>query len=170
MSEPTTSPQPRPSGRLTLALMIPINLVLLPWIWFGRVVFGVGGWFILILTPVVLIVGVALLVTTLQAFTQPTRPRRLTAWERRWQWSVWLGLLVGGAFLPDFGDTEESYTSLLGRIAGRSDAANQTSLTIAMIGYGIAVVAWFGLVIALAVGRRSPGAAPGPAGGVRAAR
>ena len=60
--------------------MIPVNLLLVVWVWFGRVVFGVGGWFLFIcLFTVVPVVLVALLITTVLAFTQEGRPRALTA-------------------------------------------------------------------------------------------
>ena len=62
--------------RGVLLAMIPANLVLLLWVWFGRLAFGVGGWFLLILVPVVLVAGIGLVVTTILAFTQAARPRR----------------------------------------------------------------------------------------------
>lgn len=136
--------------------MIPLNLLLLAWAWFGRVVFGVFGWFALVLLPVVLVAGVALLITTILALTQPTRPRRLSRPEVFWQWMVWLGLFVFGTFLPDFGDTEESHVSVLTRAFGRSDALLSVSYTVAFSAAALVVVAWVGLLISLIAGRRRP--------------
>lgn len=143
--------------------MIPLNLLLLAWAWFGRVVFGVFGWFALVLLPVVLVVGVALLITTILALTQPTRPRRLSRPEVLWQWMVWLGLLVFGLFLPDFGDTEESHVSVLTRAFGRSDALLSVSYTVAFSAGALVVVAWVGLLISLIAGRRRPASGIGGA-------
>ena len=48
--------------------MIPVNLFLVLWVWMGRIVFGVGGWFLLVfLFSVVPVMLVALLVSTILA-------------------------------------------------------------------------------------------------------
>ena len=66
-------------GRVTLLAMIPVNVVLVLWVWIGRIVFGVGGWFFLIfLVSVVPVLLVALTLTTVLAYTQHGRPRSLT--------------------------------------------------------------------------------------------
>ncbi|MCW2772540.1 MAG: hypothetical protein JWN91_866 [Nocardioides sp.] len=142
-------------GRQTLLWMIPINLLLVVWVWIGRIVFGVGGWFILILlvsaVPVLL---VALLVTTLLAYTQHGRPRSLTTTQATAQLATWLALFVFGAFMPDFGDTEDSQLSLLTQVFGYSDALFDLSFTIALVAGGAAVVAYVVLLGSLVVARR----------------
>lgn len=143
------------SGRATLLLMIPLNLTLVAWLWVGRLVFGVFGWFALVLIPVVLIALVALLVTTVLALTQKRRPLGLSRAERRWQWTVWAALFIGGAVLPDFGDTADSQRSLLTQVFGFSDALFQASFTIAGVAAVVAVIAWVGLFVSLLHGHRA---------------
>ena len=53
-----------------------VDLLLIAWVWIGRIVFGVGGWFFLVfLISVVPVLLLAFLVTTVLAYTQPGRPR-----------------------------------------------------------------------------------------------
>lgn len=143
-----------PTGRVTLALMIPINLLMVPWVWIGRLVFGVFGWFAFILLPVALAVAVALLVTTIMAFTQKQRPRSLSRAEVGWQWLLWAALFAFGAFVPDFGDTEESYRSLLTQVFGYSDSLMNLSYGLSFGAGVVSVVAWLGLLISLSHGHR----------------
>ncbi|MBZ5736257.1 hypothetical protein K8Z61_17320 [Nocardioides sp. TRM66260-LWL] len=151
------------SGRRTFLLMIPINLLMVPWVWIGRVVFGVFGWFGLVLIPVALVVLAALTLTTVLAFVRKARPRGLTRVELIWQWLLWGALLVFGAVLPDFGDTEDSTRSALTQAFGYSDRLISLSFDLAVIAAGVAVVAWIGLLVSLLAGSRtqaisSPGA------------
>lgn len=142
-------------GRQTLLWMIPLNLLLVVWVWIGRIVFGVGGWFFLIfLVSVVPVLLVALLLTTVLALTQEGRPRALTPLQAWAQVVTWLGLVVLGAFMPDFGDTEDSNLSLLTQLFGYSDDLFDLSFTIALGGAGVAVVAYVVLLGALVFGRR----------------
>ncbi len=142
-------------GRQALLWMIPVNLVLVVWVWIGRIVFGVGGWFFLIfLVSVVPALLLGLLLTTVLALTQEGRPRALTPLQAWAQVVTWLGLVVLGAFMPDFGDTEDSQLALLTQVFGYSDALFDLSFTIALVGAGIAVVAWVVLLGALIFGRR----------------
>ncbi|GAA4128218.1 hypothetical protein GCM10022215_39480 [Nocardioides fonticola] len=145
---------PVATGRATLLLMIPLNLLLVPWVWIGRLVFGVFGWFAYFMLPVALIVAVAMTFTTILAFTQKRRPRSLSRAEVFWQWSTWAGLLALGTFLPDFGDTEESYRSALTQAFGYSDSLMNLSYSLSFGGAVVAVVAWIGLVISLLHGHR----------------
>ena len=144
------------TGRRTLLWMIPLDLLMVAWVWFGRVAFGVGGWFLLILlmTAVPLLL-VGFLVTTILAFTQPGRPRRLTPAQARAQWAVWAALFGAGLFCPDFGDTEDSATSALTQLFGYSDGLYNLSFGLALAFGGIAVVAWVVLLVTLTGGRRS---------------
>lgn len=141
--------------------MIPVNLLLVVWVWFGRLVFGVGGWFFLIfLISVVPVVLAALVLTTVLAFTQHGRPRALTAFQAWAQLLTWLSLLLFGAFCPDFGDTEDSEMSLLTQAFGWSRSLLDLSYTITIACAVAAVVAYAVLLASLVFARR---AAPVPA-------
>lgn len=144
-------------GRATLLWMIPLNLFLVAWVWFGRIVFGVGGWFIVVFVfTVVPVVLVAFLVTTILAFTQRGRPRALTSFQAVAQVLTWLALLVFGAFMPDFGDTTDSQLSLLTQVFGYSDGLYDLGFTIAILAAGAAVVAYLVLLCSLVFARREP--------------
>ena len=74
------------------------------WVWIGRIVFGVGGWFFLIfLFSIVPVVLIALILTTILAYTQDGRPRSLTPFQAWAQLLTWLGLFGFGAFCPTSG-------------------------------------------------------------------
>jgi hypothetical protein len=142
--------------------MIPINLFLVAWVWIGRLVFGVGGWFLLIfLVSVVPVVLVALVITTVLAYTQHGQPRALTGLQAWAQVVTWLALLVLGAFCPDFGDTAESERSLLTQVFGWSRAALDASYTITLAAVAVALVAWIVLLGSLVFGRREAPATMG---------
>lgn len=142
-------------GRRTLLWMIPVNLVLVAWVWLGRIVFGVGGWFFLVfLISVVPVAVIALLVTTVLAYTQDGRPRALTPLQAWAQLGTWAGLFVLGAFMPDFGDTEDSQLSLLTQVFGYSDALYDLSFLIALAGAVVALAAYAVLLSALLFARR----------------
>jgi len=140
--------------RATLWLMIPLNPLLCAWVWIGRLVFGVGGWFMLILIPVVLVLLVMLLITTALAFTQDGSPKALTGFQAVAQVGLWVALLVLGAAMPDFGDTDESRRSLLTQVFGYSDALYDASFTIALLAAAAALVGWLVLLLGLTAGRR----------------
>ena len=142
-------------GRATLLWMIPLNLLLVAWIWIGRIVFGVGGWFFLIfLVSIVPVVLIALILTTVLAYTQEGRPRSLTGTQAWAQLLTWIGLLGFGAFCPDFGDKEDSHASSLTQIFGHTDAMLDLSYTLT-IGFAVlTVVAYVVLLGALVFARR----------------
>ena len=143
-------------GRAVLLWMIPVNLLLVVWVWFGRLVFGVGGWFFLVfLFSVVPVVLVALIVTTVLAFTQHGRPRALTAFQAWAQLLTWLALLGFGAFCPDFGDTEESETSLLTQLFGWSRNVLDLSYTLTIACALAAFVCYVVLLSSLIFARRA---------------
>jgi len=133
--------------------MIPANLVLLAWAWFGRILFGVGGWFLLILVPVVALLFIGLVVTTVLAFTQGGSPKALTGPQAVAQLALWLGLFGFGLFLPDFGDTEGSEASFLTQVFGSSDRLIEASLVIAGA-FGLLAVAAYLMLLALLILRR----------------
>ncbi|GAA1140778.1 hypothetical protein GCM10009606_20320 [Nocardioides aquiterrae] len=141
--------------------MIPVNLLLVGWVWVGRIVFGVGGWFFLVfLFSVVPVVLVALVLTTVLAYTQPGRPRALTRFQAWAQLLTWLSLFLFGAFCPDFGDTEDSEVSLLTQVFGRSRGLLDLSYTITIGCALAAIAAYVVLLSSLVFARRQ---APVPA-------
>ena len=141
--------------------MIPVNLLLVVWVWFGRIVFGVGGWFFLVfLFSVVPVVLLALIVTTTLAYTQQGRPRSLTAFQAWAQLLTWVSLFLFGAFCPDFGDTEDSETSLLTQVFGWSRGLLDLSYTLTLAFALAAFVAYVVLLGSLVFARRE---APQPA-------
>lgn len=140
--------------RVTLWLMIPLNLFLCAWVWFGRLVFGVGGWFLFILIPIVLVLLVMLIVTTALAFTQDGSPKALTGFQTISQVALWLSLFVLGAVMPDFGDTEDSQRSLLTQAFGYSDDLYDTSFLLALVTATTSLIAWVVLLVSLTATRR----------------
>lgn len=143
------------TGRTTLLWMIPLNLLLIAWVWFGRIAFGVGGWFLLVfLFSVVPVLLIGLLISTILAYTQPGRPRHLTGAQRAAQWATWLGMFAFGLFCPDFGDTEDSHVSALTQVFGPSERLLDLSYTLTITAAGFTVVAWVGLMVTLIGGRR----------------
>lgn len=135
--------------------MIPVDLVMVVWVWIGRIVFGVGGWFVLLLlVSVVPVLLIAFLVTTILAFTQPGRPRALTTGQAWAQIVTWLGLLVAGAFMIDFADNDDSQRSLLTQAFGYSDDLYDLSFLITIAAAGVAVVGYVVLLVLLAFVRR----------------
>ena len=141
-------------GRATLLWMIPLNLLLIAWVWIGRIVFGVGGWFFLIfLVSVVPILLIALILTTVLAYTQKGRPRSLTRVQGWAQLLTWIGMFGFGAFTPDFGDTEDSHISLLTQVFGDSDAMLDLSYTVTIAFALLTFVAYVVLLAALVFAR-----------------
>jgi len=136
--------------------MIPVNLVLVVWVWMGRIVFGVGGWFLFIfLISLVPLLLAALTVTTVLAYTQHGRPRALTALQSWAQLATWLTLFLFGAFCPDFGDAPDSEISLLTQVFGWSQDLLDLSYSL-MVGFAAAaLVAYLVLLLSLVLGRRT---------------
>ena len=64
-------------------------------------------------------------------------------------------MFLAGAFVPDFGDTEDSYVSLLTQLFGRSDAMLDLSWTLMTVFAGVTLVAWVTLLVTLTAGRRA---------------
>lgn len=141
---------------MVLLAMIPVNLVLVVWVWMGRIVFGVGGWFLFIfLISLVPLLLAALTVTTVLAYTQHGRPRALTALQSWAQLATWLTLFLFGAFCPDFGDAPDSEISLLTQVFGWSQDLLDLSYSL-MVGFAAAaLVAYLVLLLSLVLGRRT---------------
>lgn len=133
--------------------MVPLNLLLIAWAWFGRLAFGVGGWFLLILLPAVALLLVGLGLTTVLALTQHGSPKALTRAQALAQLGVWVGLFGFGLFLPDFGDAPESETSFLTQLFGRSDALIEVGMVVAL-GFGALVVVAYAVLLVLLIGAR----------------
>jgi hypothetical protein len=149
-------------GRVVLLLMIPLNLLLLAWVWFGRIFFGAGGWFLLILLYVLPFVFVALLVTTILGFTMSGRPRALTKTQAGTHVILWGAMLGFGFFLVDFGDMEDSDVSAFTQTVGRNDATLSISWTMTAICTVAIVIAWIVLLVLLVAQRRSRSAQQSP--------
>lgn len=135
--------------------MIPVNLLLVIWVWIGRIVFGAGGWFFLILlftmVPVLL---VALLITTVLGFRFSDRPRCLNKSQAVAQLVMWGGMLAFGFFIVDFGDAPESDLSAFTQVVGRNDSTLAISWTLTSASAVVTVVAWLALFVMLLAQRR----------------
>jgi len=143
-------------GRTVLLWMIPVNLLLIAWVWFGRFLFGVAGWFLLIyLLTVVPVLLMGLLISTILAYSQPGRPRALTGPQAAAQLTVWGGMFAVGLLTPDYGDTPESAKSVLTQVFGYSDGLYDLSYLLTSIAAVLTVAAWMVLVVTLTAGRRS---------------
>jgi hypothetical protein len=150
-------------GRRVLLLMIPLNLVLLAWVWFGRIFFGAGGWFLLILLYVLPFVFAGLILTTILGFTRPGRPRALTSAQAKAQLLVWCGMLGFGFFLVDFGDMDDSDLSAFTQVVGRNDVTLSISWTLTAVSTLVTAVAWIALLVLLIAQRRAALSAGTPA-------
>ncbi len=149
-----------PLGRKVLVWMIPVNLVLLVWVWIGRLVFGVGGWFFLIMLYAMPFLFLGLLVTTLLGFfVGSDRPRALTRAQALAQLTVWVAMAGFGFFIVDFGDAPESDLSVFTQLVGRTDATLSLSWTMTTITGMVVVGAWVVLLVLLLAQRRSHRAA-----------
>ncbi|MBC9731780.1 hypothetical protein [Nocardioides marmotae] len=144
--------------RAVLLWMVPVNLLLVAWVWIGRMLFGVGGWMVLVyLISIVPVLLLALLVTSVLALTQRPGPdgrRALTRPQTQAQLFVWAAMLVFGAFSFDFGDVEDSDTALLVKVLGDHEAVWAATMTIMVVAALTTVVAWIALVATLTGARR----------------
>lgn len=140
--------------RLILWLTIPMTVLLPAWLWFGRVVFGVGGWGLFLLLPVAGVLGVLLVITTALAFTQDRATRGLTGFQTGAHLALWISVVATGAVMPDFGDTDDSRRSLLTQAFGYSDDLYDLSFVLALAGAAAILVTWVVLLVSLTAGRR----------------
>lgn len=144
-------------GRSVLLLTIPLNLLLIAWVWLGRAAFGVPwGWMFLILlftaVPVLLIL---LGITTVLAFRQPGR--RFTTRQAYAQVAIWVALVVFGAAIADFDDDGHTESVLSHWFGPAMLDAGQAIVTVAVV---VAAVAWGALLALLIAGRRRKTPAP----------
>jgi hypothetical protein len=141
-------------GRLVFTLHLPVTVLLLLWAWLGRVLFEVGGWFLLFL-PV--FVGpwalLALGLTSLLAWTREQRPRAFTRWETISVLALWVGLLGVGTFVVDFGDAPGSDMSILTKLVGHSQSMVDLSWSLSVASGIVAVAGWLGLIVLLLLDR-----------------
>lgn len=130
--------------------MIPVNVLMIAWVWIGRMLFGSGGWFLLILlVSVVPILAAVLAATTVLAFTQRRDAvvGRITGQQTLAQLLTWVGLLGFGFFLVDFGDTTDSESSAFTQLVGRQFI--DLSWTLTIVTGALAAAAWIWLLIVL---------------------
>ena len=144
-------------GRSVLWLSIPLNLLLIAWVWLGRAAFGVPwGWMFLILlftaVPVLLIL---LGITTFLAFRQPGR--RFTTRQAYAQVAIWVAMVVFGAAIADFDDSGHTESLFSHWFGPAMLHAGQAIVTAAVV---LAAVAWIALLALLIAGRRRKTAAP----------
>jgi hypothetical protein len=134
--------------------MIPLNLFLLAWVWFGRVAFGAYGWFLVLMLYVVPFLFLAMLMTTVLSFRRSTPPRSLTRSQALAQLTMWAAMVGFGFFLVDFGDVDNSDLSAFTQVVGRNDTTLSISWTITGICAAVAVVAWLFLLVLLVAQKR----------------
>ncbi len=144
-------------GRSALWLSVPLNLLLIAWVWLGRAAFGVPwGWMFLILlftaVPVLLIL---LGITTVLAFRQPGR--RFTSRQAYAQVAIWVAMVVFGAAIADFDDSGNTESLLSHWFGPAMLHAGQAIVTAAVV---VAAVAWIALLALLIAGRRRETPAP----------
>jgi hypothetical protein len=132
---------------------IPLNLLLIAWVWLGRGLFGVEwGWmFIIMMVTVVPALVVLLGLTTVLAYRQPARPIRLTAAQCWAQIVIWLAMAAFGLAIVDFDDAGRT-ESVLSRWFG--EGALGVSEVVAKVSTGAAIVAWLTLLVLLLSGWR----------------
>jgi hypothetical protein len=134
--------------------MIPVDLIMVVWVWGGRLLFGSAGWFLLIMLFAVPFLLLALAATTVLAFLQPVRPRALSRGQAVTHLLMWGGMLAFGFFIVDFGDADASDTSAFTQVVGRNDATLAISWTLVLVAAAVTVVAWVVLLVLLVAGRR----------------
>ncbi len=150
-------------GRAVLVAMIPVNVFMLAWVWFGRAFFGAMGWYLLVMLYVLPFLFLGLLATTLIGFLGSDKPRRLTQAQAVTHLALWGFMLGFGFFLVDFGDTEDSARSAFTQVVGTSDTLVALSTIVAMVCAGAAVMAWLALLVLLIVQKRRTSVLPPPA-------
>lgn len=145
---------------VVFALMIPLNLLLIAWMGFGRMlILGHPGWMFLFVgvagTPIVFI---CLLLTTILAFNQK-RPRpRLTVTQTWLQIALWAAMLAFGLTVGDADDVQ-SYPSLYGALWGEGTPAPLEG-AILMLAFLMGITTWIWLLTTLIQGARPPRRAP----------
>lgn len=142
---------------------IPLNVLLVIWVWLGRGLFGVEwGWtFVIMMVTALPALLVLLGLTTVLQYRQPGRPIRLTAAQAAAQIVIWLAMAAFGFAIVDFDDSGRT-ESVLTRWFG--DGAIGATEVVAKISTGVGVIAWLVLLVLLLAGwRRTPAQTDAPA-------
>lgn len=132
---------------------IPVNLILIGWVWTGRIVFGAVGWyFLLFLTTVIPVLLVALGITSGLAIAQrlPSSTGRLTVPQFWSLIGVWVSMVGFGFFIVDFGDSTDSDASAFSRIVGRG--ALDTSYMLSDLFFVLIIGSYAVLLVLLILG------------------
>ncbi|MGB3480754.1 MAG: hypothetical protein WBB07_00875 [Mycobacterium sp.] len=147
--------------QIVFGLTIPVNIVVILWVWLGRGFFDVTlGWifafFVFTALPVMV---VALTLTTVLMFNQPNR--RLTAGQAWLQTMLWLALILLGATIVDVDDASYEESILINLVGFSYDSLRLSTDLQAVFGL-ISIALWALLVCALAMGiRRQSARRPG---------
>lgn len=153
----TAGPAPtgRTFGRAVAAVMVPLDVILLVWVWCGRAFFGLFGWYVIgfALTLVPLLAAL-LAAKNAAALAGTARPRALTPVQSTLQVLVWLALLVLGLTVPEVSDDPSSATSLLNQAAGPTPGLLALSEAVAAACVTLSLVLLVLLVVLLLLGRR----------------
>lgn len=134
--------------------MIPANIFLLLWIWFGRAAFGAGGWLMIFGFAYVSVFIAGVVITGVLAQKVAGFPAALTRSQALAQLTQWSGMLGFGFFLVDVGDAPDSESSAFTELVGRSDANLSLSWALTGLSTGIAFVGWLALLVLLIMARR----------------
>lgn len=124
----------------------------------GRVIFGVGGWFVFFSVPAGAIVAVALLglwfIPVRSVKEGPEgRPQKVFGQRESWAFiAVTVFLFLAGIFIVDTGDTEESVKSVFTLFVGRG-ALELSSILFWLCVLGMIVSYIVGVVVAI-LGRK----------------
>ncbi|MFC7448333.1 hypothetical protein [Rhodococcus daqingensis] len=147
----------------TFYVMIPLNLLLVLWVWIGRAFLGAGGWWIVILTyTAVPVLILALGLSSILAITQrvPASAGRLTPPKWATHLVVWAAMFGFGFFLVDVGDDADAEKSVFTQVVGVNSGTIAVSNTLTSICVLTFLAAWVVLLVLLIAGQRSrrPGA------------
>lgn len=150
--------------------MIAGHLLLVAWIWLGRLVVGSPGWFVLLFPVTVgpVLVGVLALTTVMvrrrypksvwTAAPGPAGLTTMTAGQTVAQLVAWIGLLGAGFFLVDTGDTGDKERSVFStvfamlRVFGSQAELRTLSFPLTTAFVGVFAAGWF-VLLALLLGR-----------------
>lgn len=147
--------------------MLGINLLLVAWVWLGRLLVGSTGWFVLLFPFTVgpVLVGALVLTTVMvrrrypksvwTAVPGPAGRTTMTVGQTIAQLVAWIGLLGAGFFLVDTGDTSEKETSVFStvfamlRVFGPQTELRLLSYPLAAAFAGVFAVGWIALLALL---------------------
>lgn len=140
-------------GRTIFLVSLPVTVLLLLWAWLGRLLFGIGGWDVVILTIVAgpwALLGTGLV--AMFALNRPQRPRTFTRREEIALFVVWAGLFGVGLFLADSTDEPGVQASVFTELTG-SDSLTLSGHLTTLSGV-LAFGGWVALLVLLILDRR----------------